>query len=123
MRLGTKQEIFALNYAKLILWANNHGYMTRLGQVERTEAEARRNAKAGIGTLNSLHILKLAGDINLFKWVRKDGKLRKKFLRKTSDHAPLGKYWKRLHPLNRWGGDFTRKKDGNHYSMAHAGRA
>jgi hypothetical protein len=30
----------------------------------------------------------------------------------------LGKYWKRQHPLCRWGGDF---QDGNHYSLEHEG--
>lgn len=57
---------------------------------------------------NSFHYKGLAQDINLFK----NGV----YLTKTEDHAQFGEYWKQLHPLCTWGGDFTRK-DGNHYSF------
>lgn len=114
MTLGRKQEIFSQNLALLIMFAYSKGYKIRMGQVLRTKAEAQRNAKSGRGIANSLHTQKLAADLNLFK----DGK----YLTKSSDHAELGAFWKSLHPLNRWGGDFT-KPDGNHYSMTHGGRA
>ena len=47
----------------------------------------------------------------------------------TNDHPmwhELGAYWKSLHPLNRWGGDFRNSKgekinDFNHFSMEHGG--
>ena len=55
---------------------------------------------------------RLSFDINLF--------LNGKYLRKTSDHAKFGKFWKALHPLFRWGGDF-KKKDGNHYGCIYGG--
>lgn len=103
MKLGEKQEIFALNYALLIVFAYSHGYRIRLGDVWAREGHKK----------NSNHYLKIAGDLNLFK--------DKKFLTSTKSHAQLGAFWKSLHPLNRWGGDFS-DPDGNHYSMEHNGR-
>lgn len=103
MTLGEKQEIFSCNFALLILFAYSHGYKIRCGDVFAREGHKD----------NSNHYIKLAGDLNLFK----DGK----FLRTTQAHQQLGDFWKSLHPLNRWGGDF-KKKDGNHYSMIHNGR-
>jgi hypothetical protein len=104
--LGAKQEVFAENLAKLVLEAYRRGYKVRMGEVLRPPIMAKHYAKIGVGIKNSLHIYKLAGDLNLFK----DGE----YLQKTSDHAELGEYWESLHPLNRWGG---RYKDGNHYEM------
>ena len=112
MRLGAKQEVFAENMAKLILWAFCQGYKIRVGEVWRSNAAAAAYAASGQGISKSLHRLKLAADLNLFK----NGK----FLTKSSDHKPLGDYWKTLHEDNRWGGDF-KKRDGNHYSMTHNG--
>jgi len=114
MKLGRKQEIFAQNLALLILWAYDHGYRIRIGEVWRSSHAAAAYAASGQGIVNSNHRLKIAADLNLFK--------NSKFLTKTEDHRPLGVYWKSLHEDNRWGGDFKRR-DGNHYSMAHQGRA
>ena len=110
MTLGMKQEIFSLNLALLLLYAYQHGYRVRMGETWRSPTKAGENAAAGIGIANSLHTLKLAADLNLFK----DGV----FLTKTEDHRPLGEYWESLHVDNRWGGRFD---DGNHYSMTHGG--
>lgn len=107
MRLGEKQELFAELMAHLLHHAFILGYTVRIGHVFRSKEEAER-----LGFPRSLHTKKLAVDLNLFK----DGK----FLRKTSDHAELGAFWKSLHPLCCWGGDFTRP-DGNHYSVTHNG--
>ena len=112
MTLGQKQELFARCFVKLLAFAFKKGYDVRLGELWRSKAAAEDNAARGIGILNSAHRKKLAGDINLFK----DGV----YLTKTSDHAILGKYWKTLDPLCRWGGDFARR-DGNHYSIEHNG--
>lgn len=61
---------------------------------------------------NSLHYEGLAIDIDLYD---ADGN----YLSKTEDHAEFGYYWKTLHPLCAWGGDF---RDGNHYSLSFGGR-
>ena len=113
MRLGEKQEIFIENVGKLIAFAYAHGYRLRGGQLLRSLSEANANAEKKVGIKNSLHLIALAIDFNLFK----DGK----FLTRSEDHRQLGEYWKGLHPLNRWGGDFKSRPDGNHYSMEHEG--
>ena len=64
----------------------------------------------------SCHKLRLAIDLNLF--MMEDGAMT--FCRKSSDHLVFGTYWKTLHPLARWGGDF-RRPDGNHYSFTQWG--
>jgi hypothetical protein len=112
--LGAKQELFAELAATLIQKAVTLGYAVRLGETYRSPEEAARLAQLGVGARNSCHTLKLAIDLNLFK----NGE----FLKNTADHAPLGAWWKAQHPLCRWGGDFA-KRDGNHYSLTHDGRA
>ena len=111
MTLRKMQSIFILNTAKLINKAYDLGYELTYGEAYRSPEEAERLAKLGKGIKDSLHGYRLALDINLFK----NGV----YLTSTASHALLGEYWKSLHPLNAWGGDF---KDGNHYSMSYRGK-
>jgi hypothetical protein len=113
MTLGEKQRTFALNVAKLIIWAYEQGYELTLSEAYRTPEQAELNAKAGKGIANSLHTQRLAIDLNLFRGGR--------WLQFSEQHRPLGEFWKSLHPDNRWGGDFRPRPDGNHYSMEHEG--
>jgi hypothetical protein len=106
MTLLEQQILFARLTVHLYDEIINLGYDWTYGETKRDPRVAALDAKDGRGIAQSLHILSLAVDINLFK----DGK----YLASTSDHAPFGAYWKTLHPLCRWGGDF---RDGNHYSM------
>jgi len=101
MRLGEKQELFAILQAKLIIYMYEQGYKVRCGDYYAREGHKN----------NSNHYIKLACDLNLFK----DGA----YLTETADHAEFGKYWESLHELCRWGGRFG---DGNHYSLIHDGR-
>lgn len=114
MKLSEKQQLFALNVGKLILWADEQGYGLTFGEAWRTDEQAALNARTGKGIANSLHRQRLAVDLNLFA---ADGT----FLQSSEAHEPLGHYWKTLHGLNRWGGDFKPRPDGNHYSMEHEG--
>lgn len=109
-----KQSRFALDISKLIIHAYELGYQLTVGEFWRTPEQAKWNAAQGIGTSNSLHIERMAADLNLFK----DGR----FITDDEGHKELGAWWKALGPDYRWGGDFTRK-DFNHYSIAHEGRA
>lgn len=113
MRLSEAQQVFTRNVAILIQYAYANGYAITFGEAWRAPEMARLYAQQGRGTATSLHIDRLAVDLNLFR----DGM----FLSRSDDHAHLGAYWKTLHPLNRWGGDF-RRPDGNHYSMEWGGR-
>ncbi len=104
MTLRQKQSLFAKLIAQLMTWACAQGYELTVGDFNAYDGHR----------AHSCHYLRLAADLNLF--------IGGSFLTKTEAHAPLGAYWKSLHPLCKWGGDFT-KPDGNHYSLYHEGRA
>lgn len=114
MTLREKQSLFVRLVAKLIEFANENGMELTFGECWRTPEQAKANAVSGRGISNSLHTQRLAIDLNLF--------VGGVFIDSSEGHRRLGEYWKTLHPLCRWGGDF-RKPDGNHYSLAHEGRA
>jgi hypothetical protein len=81
----------------------------------RSPEQAALNAKKGSGIKNSLHLDKLAIDLNLF--------INGVYKTDSKDHKPLGDYWKSLSTKDYqccWGGDF-KKPDGNHYSIEHEG--
>lgn len=104
MALTTLQFAFARNVSRLIEYIFSCGYTCTLGEALRTQEMADLYAAQGKGVKNSLHLKKLAIDLNLFI----DGK----YLADTESHRRFGEWWESLDPLNRWGG---RYKDGNHY--------
>lgn len=112
MTLGEKQELFVELLGRLIAWSYARGYRIRGGELWRPPETAALMAAKGAGIANSLHTQKLAIDLNLFRGGS--------WLTSSEAHRPLGVFWKSLHPLCRWGGDFS-KPDGNHYSIEHEG--
>ena len=115
MTLGQKQRLFTKLVAQLIQYAYAQGYELTLGDAYRDpRVHGDVGVKKSYSSANSVHKQRLAIDLNLFK----DGQ----YLTTTEAHKPLGQFWKSLHPLCRWGGDFS-TPDGNHYSMTHEGRA
>jgi hypothetical protein len=121
MTLREKQSVFALNFAKLVLFAYENGYEITYGEAQRTIDQQRlyfegytllkigsalklvktsRKSK----TMNGQHPKKLAHDINLFLNGRLLGKADNKLFK------PLAEYWKSLHPKNTcgyyWNWDF-----------------
>lgn len=110
MTLRENQEAFLNDFAKLVLWCFENGYTATEGEGYRTPEQAKLNAAKSKGIVNSLHCDRLAHDINLFK-----GGV---YISDSDGHRPVGEYWKSLDPANRWGGDFKRLKDGNHYSRS-----
>jgi hypothetical protein len=112
MTLRQRQSRFALMVASLIQQAYAMGYEVTLAEAWRPPAQAELMASQGKGIKDSLHINRLAIDLNLFK----DGV----YLSSTEAHRPLGEWWEKQHEDCRWGGRF---KDGNHYSMTYQGRA
>ena len=114
MTLQEKQSRFAQLVASLLSRAVALGYTARLGEAWRSEWEATRLAKSKLGIRRSLHCDRLAIDLVLDK----DGV----WLKDTDAYRPLGEWWERQDPECRWGGRFTRP-DGNHFSLAHGGRA
>lgn len=105
--LGLQLE-FSQAAARLILKAADLGYGVTLGEAQRSQEQADWNAAHGLGISHSLHIEKLAIDINLFK----NGK----YITDSTGHSDLGAWWKSLGDNYRWGGDFT-SADYNHYSI------
>lgn len=114
MTLREKQSLFVVLIANLIDYGYAVGFEMTFGECYRSPEEAMRLAKLGKGIANSLHTSRLAIDINLFL----DGK----YLTKSEDYAELGLWWE-AHSTKSyeccWGGRFN---DGNHFSIAHAGR-
>lgn len=108
--LHDKQCEFTLMVAALITWCYSQGYEISFGEAWRPQITADAYAKLGMGISNSLHLIRLAIDLNFFK----DGI----WLKKTEDLIPIGAKWKSMG--GSWGGDFA-KPDGNHFSLEHEG--
>lgn len=110
MTLGDKQKRFTRMVADLIVWSYVQGYELTFGEAQRSQAQAEANAKSGAGIAKSLHLIRLAVDLNLFiGGVYQD---------KSEAYRPLGEYWEALG--GSWGGRFS-KPDGNHFSIEHEG--
>lgn len=110
MNLSDKQKTFALNASKLIGYIFQSGFKCTFGDAYRSPEQAKINAAAGKGIVDSLHCKRLAVDLNLFD-------LSDKYLADTQDYSQFGEYWESLDPLNRWGGRFHHRPDGNHFEM------
>lgn len=111
--LDLQQEFVGLQ-AEFQLWVISAGYGLTYGETWRSPEEAAIQAAKGAGVKCSLHTEKLAIDLNAFK----DGKE----LLTATDFRVLGERWKGMHPLARWGGDFTRI-DADHFSLTYGGVA
>lgn len=108
MTLRQKQSKFARMIARLIRKAWRLGYEVTFAEAYRPPELAELYAKQGKGIRNSLHTIRLAVDLNLFR----DGV----WLNTTEDHRELGEWWESIG--GSWGGRFN---DGNHYSLEHNG--
>jgi len=106
--MSALQEQFAASVAKLIQKANELGYGVTFGECWRTPEQAQWDADHHIGVAHSLHMDRLAIDLNLFK----DGE----FLTTPEAYIQLGEYWKTLGENYRFGGDF-KIKDYDHFSI------
>ena len=83
-------------------------YNCSLGEAYRTEEQAKIYAQIGSGIMNSQHRKRLAIDLNLFS---PSGE----YLTRTEDYEPFGIFWESLNPLNKWGGRWESRPDGNHF--------
>lgn len=112
--LGDKERLFTRLIAlKLLPWFFDNGYEVTLGEAWRPATTAQFFAKEGLGITHSLHQLRLAIDLNIYK--------KGKWLSLTSDFENAGEYWESLSTSDYtccWGGRFN---DGNHFSIEHEG--
>ena len=111
--MSVLQEEFAQSVAKLIQKAAELGYTVTLGEAWRTPEQAQWNADHGKGIAHSLHIERLAIDLNVFiSGVYQTG---------AEGYTQLGAWWKTLGPMYRFGGDFQ-TRDYNHFSISPDGK-
>ena len=109
MSLVTEQAAFLLDMCKLIQYATEQGFTLTAGELYRTPEQQEIYVKTNrSSTMNSMHLLRLAVDFNIFK----DGKL----VGNKATLAPLGAYWESLNPLNSWGGNGKKLVDTPHFS-------
>lgn len=108
--MSALQEEFAQSIAKLIQKAFEMGYTVTLGEAWRTPEQSQWNADHHVGIEHSLHMERLAIDLNFFQ----NGAL----VTDGSKLKDIGEWWKTLGGRYRWGGDFTHLPDGNHFSIS-----
>lgn len=109
MGLVERQQAFAQAAARLIQKAESLGFDVTLGDAYRDPlVHGEFGHKQGYGRARSVHKMRLAIDLNLFR----DGE----YLADTESHRQLGEWWESeySHHDARWGGRF---RDGNHYSF------
>src|SRR6185437_2434466 len=113
------QFTFSRLLPRLLDQAYSLGYSVTLGEAYRTPQQALLDAQAGSGIAQSLHCQRLAIDLQLFR----DGY----YLSKTEDYQALGEYWEKLGSQQNppvplcWGGRFSSRPDGNHFSLEFQG--
>ena len=113
-----KQGKFTKTVAKFIGLATDMGYLFTFGEALRTPEMALIYAKRNSGIKKSLHIDKLAIDLNAFF----NGKYLDASEAWHITHLDkLGELWESLDPLCAWGGRFRPRIDYNHYSFEHNG--
>ena len=125
MGLSNYQQIFTINIAKLILYAESLGIELTFGDAYRSNSQMLLNyygkkvvhkgrelffadSKKVSWTLKSKHAKRLAVDFNFF--------INEKYTNTGEQIDILGAYWISLHTDNRWGGDF-KNKDKPHFEM------
>ena len=115
MSLSSLQQEFNRCQGLLVMYAEIKGYgLTRGDGYRDPRVHGKFGVKKGYGAKWSCHKLRLAQDHNLFidEVYITDGK--------HPAYEDLGRFWKALHPLARWGGDFN-SGDANHFSFEYQG--
>lgn len=113
MDLPALQKLFPHLLAQLYEWCWNHGYEITGGEWWRSDETAQIDEKEGKGRAKSLHRLRIAEDLNLFK----NGV----YLKRLEDYQPPGQFWESLTTPEYkcvWGGRFN---DADHFSLEYGG--
>lgn len=108
MNLRTEQAFFLLDFIKLIEFAISKGFSVTAGELLRPVEMQEIYVKTGRSkTMNSLHLKKLAGDLNFF--------LNGKYVCEKEALQEVGDFWESLSPKNSWGGNWSSFKDVPHF--------
>ncbi len=115
MSLSKTQQEFTVAIAQLINFATSIGVQLTFGDAYRDErVHGSFGEKKSYSASKSVHKKRLAVDFNLFvdgKYIA-DGNHEK--------YVMLGEEWEKIHPLARWGGNFS-FGDANHFSFEYQG--
>ena len=109
MSLSDEQWEFSKDLARLLLFIDSIGQKATLGEVERTKEQQEIHVANGVSwTMDSKHLDKLAGDLNI--WI--DGVYLGSLPAEEAAilAEPIGAYWEILNPKNVWGGRWEGKK-------------
>lgn len=115
MTLLEKQQAFSVLFARFIWELTDKGYSVTFGEAYRPPETALMYSKEGKGINNSLHCLRLAVDLNLFRGTT--------LLSSVDDYMWAGKRWESYSCGEYeciWGGSFL-KPDSDHFSISHQG--
>lgn len=109
MALATEQAAFLLDAVKLIVFANEQGFVVTGGELFRTPEQQEIYVKTGRSkTMNSNHLKRLAIDLN---FIDKAGQL----CYDVAALTPIGKYWESLDSKNSAGMFWQSFKDMPHF--------
>jgi len=112
MSLVDEQAAFLLDITKLIIKANELGFLVTGKELQRSIAEQKQFVKEKRSkTLKSNHLNCTALDLYFF--IKVDGK--NKLTYDIPLLKPLGDFWESLNPKNRWGGNWRNFKDIPHF--------
>lgn len=108
MSLVGEQWAFLQDVALLILKAKDTGYVLTAGEVYRTLEQQQIYMRTGRSkTMNSMHLKRLAVDLNIFRGGR--------LVTSPAAIRPLADFWESLSPKNKWGGNWKTFKDLPHF--------
>lgn len=117
MSLSDKQFEFSKDVLLLLNFALSRGWKFTLGEVMRTKDQQEIYYGSGRSqTMDSLHLLRLAIDINFFKPIIEDGiHYGYDYTVDKKDIQMFGDFWESLHKKNKWGGNFKTFTDTPHF--------
>ena len=112
MALVSVQDEFLRNFCFLITRAHELGFVVTGGELYRTKAQQQLYFTRGQSrTMNSMHLKRLAIDLNFFK--PNGGSLDLTY--DKDDLQEVGDFWESLHADNKWGGNWTSFLDTCHF--------
>lgn len=111
MSLSDHQWEFLKDVALLIQYAERRGWKLTGGELHRPkELQELYKAQGKSNTSEGYHPRKLAIDLSLF--------IKGHYQRTSDPYRELGEFWESLNDHNRWGGNFSTIRDGNHFERA-----